>query len=48
MLTKGLIVAALRFLDDVFGRMHEHQDKRTPVLRPLSVSTAFGEVDRSQ
>jgi pyruvate kinase len=35
------IVDALRFLDDVFARMHEHQDKRTSLLRRLSSSDAF-------
>jgi pyruvate kinase len=45
MLNKGPhIVSAMRFLDDVFARMHEHQDKRTPMLRRLSVSTAFGDL----
>jgi pyruvate kinase len=42
MLDKGAhITAALRFLDDVFARMHEHEDKRTPLLRRLSISDAF-------
>ena len=42
MLNKGPhITDAIRFLDDVFGRMHEHQDKRTSLLRRLSVSTAL-------
>ena len=45
MLNKGPhIASAMRFLDDVFARMHEHQDKRTPMLRRLSVSTAFGDL----
>jgi pyruvate kinase len=48
MLNKGPhIIEAMRFLDDVFARMHEHQDKRTPMLRKLSVSTAFGSADRA-
>jgi pyruvate kinase len=48
MLNKGPhVVEAMHFLEDVFGRMHEHQDKRTPMLRRLSVSTAFGVVERS-
>ena len=42
MLNKGPhIVEAIRFLDNVFARMHEHQDKRTPLLRRLSISDAF-------
>ena len=46
MLNKGShVVDAMRFLADVFNRMHEHQDKRTPMLRRLSVSTAFGVVE---
>jgi pyruvate kinase len=46
MLNKGPHIAeAMRFLDDVFGRMQSHQRKRTPLLRRLSLSTAFGEVD---
>lgn len=44
MLNKGPhIVAAVRFLDDVFARMHDHQDKRTPMMRRLSISTSLGE-----
>ena len=35
------IIEAMHFLDDVFARIHEHQDKRTPMRRRLSVSTAF-------
>ena len=43
MLNKGPhIVDAIGFLDDVFARMHDHQDKRTALLRRLSVSTTFG------
>ncbi len=43
MLNKGPhIVEAIRFLADVFARMNEHQDKRTPLLRRLSVSDALG------
>ena len=42
MLNKGPHIAdAIRFLDDVFARMHEHQDKRTSLLRRLSVATAL-------
>ena len=42
MLNKGPhIVDAIRFLDDVFARMHEHHDKRTTLLRRLSISDAF-------
>ncbi len=42
MLNKGPhILEAIRFLDNVFARMHEHQDKRTPLLRRLSISDAF-------
>jgi pyruvate kinase len=41
MLNKGPhITDAVRFLDDVFARMHEHQDKRTSLLRRLSIATA--------
>jgi pyruvate kinase len=42
MLNKGPhIVDAIRFLNDVFSRMHQHQDKRTPLLRRLSISNVF-------
>lgn len=42
MLNKGPhVVDAIRFLDDVFTRMHEHQDKGTALLRPLSISRAL-------
>ena len=42
MLTKGPhITDAIRFLDDVVARMHEHHRKRTLLLRRLSVSTRF-------
>lgn len=45
MLNKGpYIVEAMRFLVDVFDRMGDHLDKRTPMLRRLSVSTGLGEV----
>jgi pyruvate kinase len=36
-----------RFLDDVFARMHEHQHKRTPLLRRLAVSDALGSLSSS-
>lgn len=40
MLNKGPhVVEALRFLNDVLSRMHQHQNKRTPMLRALSVAT---------
>ena len=43
MLNKGPhIVSAMYFLADVLDRMHEHQDKRTPMLRRLSVADEFG------
>ena len=43
MLNKGPhILDAIHFLNDVVGRMHEHQDKRTTLLRRLSVSEALG------
>jgi pyruvate kinase len=43
MLNKGPhIVDAIHFLEDIFRRMQEHQDKRTSLLRRLSVSTALG------
>ena len=35
------ITDAIRFLDDVVARMHEHHRKRTLLLRRLSVSTRF-------
>ena len=39
MLNKGpYIDAAISFLDDVLGRMQDHQDKKTAMLRKLSVS----------
>ena len=39
MLNKGpYINAAISFLDDVLGRMQDHQDKKTAMLRKLSVS----------
>ena len=39
MLNKGpYIDAAIRFLDDVLGRMQDHQDKKTAMLRKLHVS----------
>jgi pyruvate kinase len=42
MLNKGPHIAdAIRFLDDIFERMHQHQDKRTGLLRRLSISDAF-------
>jgi pyruvate kinase len=42
MLDKGPHIAdAIRFIDDVFARMHEHQDKRTSLLRRLSVAAAL-------
>jgi pyruvate kinase len=44
MLNKGPhITEAMRFLDDVFERMHAHQDKRTAMFRPLSIAATFGE-----
>jgi pyruvate kinase len=43
MLNKGPhIIDALHFVNDVLGRMQEHQDKRTPLLRRLAVSDALG------
>jgi pyruvate kinase len=46
MLNKGPhVVDAMRFLADVLNRMHGHQDKRTPMLRRLSVSSVFGVVE---
>ena len=46
MLNKGPhILDAIRFLDDIFARMHQHQDKRTPLLRRLSISDAFNLFD---
>ena len=49
MLNKGPhIVEAIDFLDDVFARMHEHQDKGTALLRRLAVSeTCTATVTRS-
>lgn len=42
MLNKGpFIPEAIRFLDDVLTRMEGHQEKRTPMLRRLSVADAF-------
>ena len=42
MLNKGPHIAdAIRFVDDVLARMHEHQDKNTSLLRRLSVATAL-------
>ena len=42
MLNKGPhIVDAIRFLDDILARMEEHHDKRTTLLRRLSISDAF-------
>ncbi len=39
MLNKGpFIPETIRFLDDVLARMEEHQSKRTPMLRRLSVA----------
>lgn len=39
MLNKGpFIVETLRFLHDVLGRMQAHQDKKTALLRKLSIS----------
>jgi pyruvate kinase len=39
MLNKGPhVVEAVRVLDDILARMEAHQDKRSPLLRPLSIS----------
>lgn len=39
MLNKGPhIPAAMELLDDILSRMHAHQIKRTPMLRPLSIA----------
>ena len=39
MLNKGPYIAdTIRFLDNVLTRMHEHQSKRTPMLRRLSIA----------
>ena len=47
MLNKGpYIDAAISFLDDVLGRMQDHQDKKTAMLRKLSVS-GKAELERS-
>jgi pyruvate kinase len=46
MLNKGPhIPEAIRFLHDILARMQEHQDKRTPMLRPLAVAWTMGPVD---
>ena len=43
MLNKGRhIVQAVRFLDDLLRRMADHQRKKRPMLRPLSVAQRFG------
>jgi pyruvate kinase len=43
MLNKGPhILDAIGFLGDIVGRMHEHQDKQTALLRRLAVSDEFG------
>ena len=42
MLNKGPHIAdAVRFVDDVVARMHEHQDKNTSLLRRLAIATAL-------
>ncbi len=39
MLNKGAYIdKALQFLCDVLGRMQDHQDKKTSMLRKLSIS----------
>jgi len=46
MLNKGpFIVDAVRFLDDLLQRMRDHQSKKRPLLRSLSVARRFGRVD---
>jgi pyruvate kinase len=43
MLNKGpYVTEAVRVLDDVLGRMRQHQDKRTWLLRRLAVSDVLG------
>jgi len=42
MLNKGPhVVEAVRTLDDIIRRMETHQNKKTPLLRPLKVATLF-------
>ena len=43
MLNKGpYIIEAVRFLDTVLRRMHEHFEKKRPMLRALNVARRFG------
>jgi pyruvate kinase len=43
MLNKGpYIPEVIDFLEDILTRMHDHQRKRTPILRPLSVAVTAG------
>ena len=43
MLNKGPhITDAIAFIDDVIQRMHQHQDKRTALLRRLAITDPFG------
>lgn len=47
MLNKGpYLVEACRALDDILRRMAAHQDKKSPVLRPLSVAANFVACDK--
>jgi pyruvate kinase len=44
MLNKGPFIAnAVRFLDDLMRRMQDHQSKKRPMLRSLSVARRFGQ-----
>jgi pyruvate kinase len=43
MLNKGpYIVEAVEFLDGVLRRMQEHQSKKSPMLRALTIAQRFG------
>jgi pyruvate kinase len=49
MLNKGpYMVEAVRALDDILRRMRGHQSKKRSMLRHLSVSEAFLELDRKR
>jgi pyruvate kinase len=46
MLNKGpFVVEAVQVLDDILGRMESHQEKKTSMLRKLSVASSFDSGD---
>ena len=48
MLNKGpYVVEAVRSLDDILRRMHDHQDKKVSMLRKLRLASAFSNTARA-